>query len=66
MDERYLAPSDLSFLSRLLDRDEMWDALRDFDALMKGAETRVRSADSSAESVKAANLLTCSPISLQS
>jgi hypothetical protein len=39
-----------------MDRDKLWDALRDFDALMKGAEDRVRSADASAESVKAAQL----------
>ena len=35
----------------------MWEALRDFDALMEGAESRVQSADPSAESVKAAKLL---------
>jgi hypothetical protein len=40
-----------------MDRDKMWDALRDFDVLMKGAKDRVRSAEASAESVKAAQLL---------
>jgi hypothetical protein len=57
MNEGYLATSGFPVLSRLLDRDEMWDAVRDFDALMKGAEARVRSADVSAESGKAAKLL---------
>src|SRR4051812_36370950 len=49
--------SNLPSLSRLISREEMWDALRDFDALMKEADGRVRSADASAESVKAAQLL---------
>jgi hypothetical protein len=35
----------------------MWEALSDFDALMKGAESRIEAADASAESVQAARLL---------
>ena len=49
--------SNFPSLSRLVDRDEMWDALRDFDAFMKGVEDRVRSSDAPFEGVRAAQLL---------
>lgn len=57
MDEGHLTRSALSHLSRLLDRDAMWEALRDFDSLMKGAESRLLLADQSAEALKVAKLL---------
>lgn len=49
--------SDLPSLSRLVNREEMWSTLKDFDGLMKEADTRVRSANASVEAVKVAKLL---------
>jgi hypothetical protein len=47
----------LQFLSRLLERNEKWAALKDFDRVMKSADARIASADSAPESVQAATLL---------
>lgn len=44
-------------LTHLLNRDEMWNAVKDFDALMKSLNEKVRLASSSGESGQAAKLL---------
>lgn len=45
------------YLSRLLDRDEAWAMLGDFDRLMKGSDERIRSADGPSDAVEAAKLM---------
>jgi hypothetical protein len=52
-----LKSPDHPYLSRLLDRDEAWAQLGDFDALMKAADLKIKSVNSSTDAVEAATLM---------